>query len=70
MFWVNAGIKNDITFDEWDKHVVVIQEKLLLVRWKRNLMRSWSSWFKAKCFGDNSNPVIKGNEVVEMKPGV
>ena len=70
MFWLNAGINDDITFDEWDKYVVVIQEKLLLVRWKRNLMRSWSSWFRDKCAGKNHDPVIKGNEIVEIKPEV
>jgi len=33
-------------------------------------MRSWLSWSRAKRFGDNSQLFIKGNEVVEVKPGV
>ena len=70
LFWLNVGIKDGIYFDEWDKYVVIIQEKLLLVKWKRNLMRSWSSWFRAKCVGKKSEVVIKGNEVVEMRPRV
>ena len=33
-------------------------------------MRSWSSWFRNKYVGKNHEPVIKGNEVVEIKSGV
>ena len=50
--------------------MVIIQEKLLLVILKRNLMRSWSYWSRIKSFGENNQPSIKDNEVLEVKPGV
>ena len=33
-------------------------------------MRSWSYWSMVKSFGENNPPSIKGNEVLEVKPGV
>ena len=33
-------------------------------------MRSWSYWSRIKSFGENNQPSIKDNEVLEVKPGV
>ena len=48
LYWLNGGLCNSITAVDWEESVVVIQEKFLLVRWKRILMRSFGKWLKLK----------------------
>ena len=65
---MNAGINYDLTFDEWEKNMVIIQDIFVLVRWKPNFMRSWSFWFRSKDFWDTPKHSIKGNEVEKNIP--
>ena len=48
MYWLNAGICTGLTIKQWDQHAVVLQEKLLLGIWKRNMARSFGRQFRRR----------------------
>ena len=41
MRWLNEGIRHKISKSEWDEFIPVIQDRFLLLRWRRNLTRSF-----------------------------
>ena len=48
LYWLNSGLDYDISPVDWNKYVVVLQERFLLVWWKRNLVRGLCRWLKMK----------------------
>ena len=46
--WLNDGDSKVITVEQWDNFISVLQDKLLLLRWRRNLTRSFWKWFSNK----------------------
>jgi len=48
MRWLNEGICHKISKSEWDEFITVIQDKFLLLRWRRNLTRSFCQWMQKK----------------------
>ena len=38
LYWLNAGLGYSFSLKDSSKSVVVLQEKFLLLRWRRNLM--------------------------------
>ena len=48
LHWLNEGVSKVITVEQWDTFIPVLQEQFLLLRWRRNLTRSFWKWFKGK----------------------
>ena len=48
LYWINGGMYRDIIPKDWNTFVDVLQERLLLVWWKYNLIRSFNKWLKRK----------------------
>ena len=48
LYWLNAGVTRPLSLDEWHNHAVVLQKKVLLSRWKRNVVRSFVSWLRMR----------------------
>ena len=43
-YWLNAGTQVVVTSNFWDKYVVVLQDKFLLLRWRMNFLRCFGKW--------------------------
>ena len=68
LYWLNSGLEYDISPSDWNKYVVVLQERFLLVWWKRNLVQGLCRWLNMKIkrlrIGKMMTQKIIGLEVV------
>ena len=48
LHWLNDDREAKLSQEEWECNVAIIQECFLLLRWRRNVTRSFWRWFKKK----------------------
>ena len=61
LYWLNAGLSYSFSLEDWRKSVVVLQEKFLLLRWRRNVMKSFGVWMKERL-----NSVSRGSREITI----
>ena len=70
LYWLDAGLDYSVSLDDWNKNVVILQEKFLLRRWRQNVLRSFVCWMKERVRGKTrrarttvvNDMVVKGNQ--------
>ena len=46
--WLNLGLRQKLTMNSWKRDISAIQEKFLLLRWRRNMTSSFWKWMREK----------------------
>ena len=73
LYWLNAKTQVEITTDIWGKHVVVLQETFLLLRWIKNVLQCFGRWLSRRKSRVNVNHhTLSVIDVIvrEQAPGV